>query len=272
VVLGVSPDKPAAQKKFKEKFNFPFPLLADEDKGVAKQFGVLKEKSMYGRKFLGIERTTFVIGADGKINAVISGIKAEKHARPRSQRWKRSRPEEACFMSMLTAGDSKGHHGFSRDYSFLLARSSSDSGSCTGAGCSSNGRAFASANEATDHGSSGCTSTDFDDIALGMALAFTVITGTGNRLAVDGRQTQRELAGCMKASAGLGVSDFASNVTTRSGYRLTVDDDVSGQGSVPGLAGVRRTGADGRTEANGYVCPCGNAGRADQQSRAEQQH
>ena len=175
-------------------------------------------------------------------------------------------------MSMLTAGDSKGHHGFSRDYSFLLARSSSDSGSCTGAGCSSNGRAFASANEATDHGSSGGTSTDFDDIALGMALAFTVITGTGNRLAVDGRQTQRELAGCMKASAGLGVSDFASNVTTRSGYRLTVDDDVSGQGSVPGLAGVRRTGADGRTEANGYVCPCGNAGRADQQSRAEQQH
>ena len=80
MVLGVSPDKPAAQKKFKEKFNFPFPLLADEDKGVAKQFGVLKEKSMYGRKFLGIERTTFVIGADGKISAVISGIKADEHA------------------------------------------------------------------------------------------------------------------------------------------------------------------------------------------------
>ena len=79
MVLGISPDKPAAQKKFKEKFKFPFPLLADEDKAVAKKFGVLKEKSMYGRKFLGIERTTFVIGPDGKIDAVLSGIKADEH-------------------------------------------------------------------------------------------------------------------------------------------------------------------------------------------------
>jgi len=79
VVLGVSPDKPAAQKKFKEKFSLPFPLLADEDKSVAKRFGVLKEKSMYGKKFLGIERTTFVVGPEGKIAAVISGIKADEH-------------------------------------------------------------------------------------------------------------------------------------------------------------------------------------------------
>ena len=79
VVLGISPDKPAAQKKFKEKFGFPFSLLSDADKAVAKLFDVLKEKSMYGRKYLGIERTTFVIGADGKIAASISGIKADGH-------------------------------------------------------------------------------------------------------------------------------------------------------------------------------------------------
>ena len=67
-------------KKFKEKYKFQFPLLSDEDKAVARQFGVLKEKSMYGRKFMGIERTTFVIGADGNIAATISGIKADDHA------------------------------------------------------------------------------------------------------------------------------------------------------------------------------------------------
>jgi len=67
------------QKKFKEKFGFPFPLLADEEKSVAKKFGVLKEKSMYGKKFMGIERTTFVIDPEGKIAATISGIKADEH-------------------------------------------------------------------------------------------------------------------------------------------------------------------------------------------------
>jgi thioredoxin-dependent peroxiredoxin len=80
VVLGISPDKPAAQKKFKEKFGFPFSLLSDADKAVAKLFEVLKEKSMYGKKYLGIERSTFVIGADGRIAASISGIKADEHA------------------------------------------------------------------------------------------------------------------------------------------------------------------------------------------------
>lgn len=77
--MGISPDKPSALKKFKEKYQFQFPLLSDEDKSVAKKFGVLKEKSMYGRKYMGIERTTFVIGADGKIAAVISGIQADEH-------------------------------------------------------------------------------------------------------------------------------------------------------------------------------------------------
>lgn len=79
MILGISPDKPSAQKKFKEKLGFQFPLLADADKAVAKSFDVLKEKSMYGRKYMGIERTTFIIGGDGKIKAIISGIKADEH-------------------------------------------------------------------------------------------------------------------------------------------------------------------------------------------------
>jgi peroxiredoxin Q/BCP len=78
--VGISPDKPSALKKFKENFKFPFSLLSDEEKSVAKQFGVLKEKSMYGRKYMGIERTTFVIDPEGKITAIIDGIKADEHA------------------------------------------------------------------------------------------------------------------------------------------------------------------------------------------------
>ena len=80
MVLGVSPDKPSAQRKFKEKYGFPFSLLSEEDKAVAKKFGVLREKSMYGRRYMGIERTTFVIGGDGKIAKIIEGIKADEHA------------------------------------------------------------------------------------------------------------------------------------------------------------------------------------------------
>jgi len=79
-VFGISPDKPSAQKKFKEKHDLPYSLLADEDKAVAKKFDVLKEKSMYGRKYMGIDRTTFVIGPEGKISAVLNGLKPEEHA------------------------------------------------------------------------------------------------------------------------------------------------------------------------------------------------
>ena len=79
-MLGISADKPSAQKKFRDANQLPFSLLADPDKTVAKQFDVLKEKSMYGRKYLGIERTTFVIGPQGKITSMISGIKADEHA------------------------------------------------------------------------------------------------------------------------------------------------------------------------------------------------
>ena len=79
-MLGISGDKPSAQKKFKEKYDLPYSLLADEDKSVAKKFGVLKEKSLYGRKYMGIDRTTFVINPEGKIAAVITGIKPDEHA------------------------------------------------------------------------------------------------------------------------------------------------------------------------------------------------
>lgn len=81
MVLGISPDKPSAQKKFREKFDLPFTLLCDVEKTVAVKFGVLKEKSMYGRKYMGIERTTFVITPEGKISAIIQGIKPEEHAK-----------------------------------------------------------------------------------------------------------------------------------------------------------------------------------------------
>jgi peroxiredoxin Q/BCP len=80
-VAGVSPDKPAAQAKFKAKYDLPFPLLADEEKAAAHAYGVWKEKNMYGRKVMGIERTTFVIGRDGKIEKIYAKVKAKGHAK-----------------------------------------------------------------------------------------------------------------------------------------------------------------------------------------------
>lgn len=80
VVLGISADKPSAQKKFKEKYDLPYSLLADENKAVAIKYGVLKEKSMYGKKYMGIDRTTFVIGPEGRISAVLTGLKPDEHA------------------------------------------------------------------------------------------------------------------------------------------------------------------------------------------------
>ncbi len=80
VVVGVSPDKPGAQAKFKQKYNLPFTLLADEEKAAAHAYGVWKEKNMYGRKVMGIERTTFVIGPDGRIEKIYGKVKAKGHA------------------------------------------------------------------------------------------------------------------------------------------------------------------------------------------------
>ncbi len=80
VVVGISPDKPAAQAKFKTKYSLPFPLLADEDRAAAHAYGVWKEKNMYGKKVMGIERTTLVIGPDGKIEKIYGKVKAKGHA------------------------------------------------------------------------------------------------------------------------------------------------------------------------------------------------
>jgi peroxiredoxin Q/BCP len=79
-VVGVSPDKPGAQAKFKEKFALPFTLLADEDNSTAQAYGVWKEKNMYGKKVMGIARTTFVIGPDGRIEKIYDSVKAKGHA------------------------------------------------------------------------------------------------------------------------------------------------------------------------------------------------
>jgi peroxiredoxin Q/BCP len=80
VVLGVSPDTAASHKKFKTKFKLPFPLLADPDHKVAERYGAWGERSMYGRKFMGILRTTFVIGPDGRILKVFERVKPKGHA------------------------------------------------------------------------------------------------------------------------------------------------------------------------------------------------
>jgi peroxiredoxin Q/BCP len=80
VVLGISADTSGKQKKFEEKYDLPYTLLADTDKKVCQAFGVLKEKNMYGKKVMGIARTTFVIGPDGKIQHVFNNVKAEGHA------------------------------------------------------------------------------------------------------------------------------------------------------------------------------------------------
>jgi|SRR5579872_1259543 peroxiredoxin Q/BCP len=80
VLLGISPDTPKAQKKFQQKYDLPFSLLADSEKKVANAFGVMKEKNMYGKKVMGVARTTFVIGPDGKIEHVFEKVKPEGHA------------------------------------------------------------------------------------------------------------------------------------------------------------------------------------------------
>lgn len=80
VVLGISRDTPKAQAKFKAKYDLPYPLLADVDEKVCKQFGVLKEKNMYGKKVIGIERTTYLIGPDQTLLKIFPKVKPEGHA------------------------------------------------------------------------------------------------------------------------------------------------------------------------------------------------
>lgn len=79
-LLGVSADNAKAQGNFKNKYEFPFPLLADEDKSVIEAFGVWGPKKFMGREYDGIHRTTFVINENGKIEDIISEVKTKAHA------------------------------------------------------------------------------------------------------------------------------------------------------------------------------------------------
>jgi thioredoxin-dependent peroxiredoxin len=80
VVLGVSPDDEASHVKFKEKYSLPFTLLADPGHEVAEEYGVWKERNRYGKKSMGIERSTFVIDADGNVSKAMRRVKPESHA------------------------------------------------------------------------------------------------------------------------------------------------------------------------------------------------
>ena len=79
VVLGVSHDSLESHDKFRTKYNLPFTLLSDPEKKVSAAYGVYKEKSLYGKLFMGIERTTFVIGKEGKIKKIFPKVKVDGH-------------------------------------------------------------------------------------------------------------------------------------------------------------------------------------------------
>lgn len=80
VVLGVSPDSEASHAKFKEKYGLPFPLLADPGHKVSEEYGVWVEKKFAGKTYMGVERSTFVIDADGKVAKVMRKVKPDTHA------------------------------------------------------------------------------------------------------------------------------------------------------------------------------------------------
>ena len=79
-VWGVSPDTGDSHRRFREKFDLPFTLLADEDHAIAEKYGVWQKKSMYGRTYMGIARTTFVIDKDGKVAKIFEKVKPKGHA------------------------------------------------------------------------------------------------------------------------------------------------------------------------------------------------
>jgi len=78
-IFGVSVDSAASHKKFIEKYQLPFPLLSDTDKKIVDSYGVWVEKSMYGKKYMGAERSTFVIDHSGRISAIFRKVKPEEH-------------------------------------------------------------------------------------------------------------------------------------------------------------------------------------------------
>ncbi len=79
VILGVSPDSVESHKKFAEKFDLPFDLLSDEKKEILEKYGVWQEKSMYGRKYMGVVRTTYIIDQNGKIKKIFPKVKVPNH-------------------------------------------------------------------------------------------------------------------------------------------------------------------------------------------------
>ena len=79
MILGISPDSLKSHDKFISKFQLPFTLLADEDKKMCQDYGVWVEKSMYGKKYMGVARTTFIIDKNGKIAQVFEKVKPEGH-------------------------------------------------------------------------------------------------------------------------------------------------------------------------------------------------
>lgn len=79
VILGVSADDVASHDKFRNKFSLPFPLLADTDHAIAEKYGVWKEKHNYGKTYMGIERTTFVIDTQGRIARIFPKVKVAEH-------------------------------------------------------------------------------------------------------------------------------------------------------------------------------------------------
>ena len=80
VVLGVSPDGPKEHVKFKEKYGLPFTLLSDEEHAVADAYDTWVEKTMYGKTYMGMERSTFIIDADGNVAKIMRNVKADEHA------------------------------------------------------------------------------------------------------------------------------------------------------------------------------------------------
>jgi len=80
VVVGISPDGLESHHKFKAKFKLPFALLSDEDKAGCELFDVIREKSMYGRKFMGVERSTFLVDAEGQLRREWRKVKVDGHA------------------------------------------------------------------------------------------------------------------------------------------------------------------------------------------------
>ena len=80
VILGVSPDSPKSHDGFKSKFELPFTLISDKDHAIAEAYGAWQEKSMYGKKYMGIQRSTFIIDEKGKVAEVYGKVKVKGHA------------------------------------------------------------------------------------------------------------------------------------------------------------------------------------------------